>query len=237
MIRKFQVFVFLISIFVLSAPVLYAAEGPYCEVAGVNGDQVQLKRGNQISPLKTGDKLQKGDRLIIGKDSSVDVAFDEEWKNVVHVNQDSRLLLRFINPTRLELASGDVYSKLDNLPKGSSFEIATPTAIAAVRGTRYRTVHQNGSTTVYNDSETSLVYVYHLDANGNRAGRPTVLKPGESITIVGEAEVYDPLPDELEESRNREDQDQLNDDLSLRNDSIASIEPPSEQPGNYGNYN
>ena len=117
---------------------------------------------------------------------SADLAFDADWKNTTRLSENTRVIVRWISPVRLEIISGDLYSKLDQLPKNSTFEVVTPTAIAVVRGTKFRTTYLNGKTTIYNDSETSVVYVYHVDANGNRAGRALELKPGSSTTVARE---------------------------------------------------
>ncbi len=199
-----------------------AAEAPYCEVVRVAGSVQLNRRGQAPADIQQGMMILKGDKLVVSKASSADLAFDPQWQNVAHLNENTRVVVRYLNPTRLEMVSGDIYSKLDSLPKGSSFEVVTPTAIASVRGTKFRTTHEKGTTTVYNDSETSLVYVYRLDENGNRSGRAVVLKPGESTTLIGEVEVYDSMIEDLQDSRDREDQDQLNDDLKNRVKNEAS---------------
>ena len=227
---------FFLSLFLLATPFQFTAfanEAPYCEVVKVTGDVKFKQPGHDFAPLQQGMMLQKGDSISVGAGASADLAFDSQWQNVTHLNENTRALVRFINPTRIEIASGDIYAKLDHLTKGSTFEVSTPTAIASVRGTRYRTTFASGQTTVYNDSETSSVYVYHLDENGNRSGQAVVLKPGQSMVITGEVAVYDTMMEELQDQRDREDQDQLNDDLSRSHSDLLSQEPPGGG-GSYG---
>jgi len=203
-----------------------AAEAPYCEVVRVSGDAQLVRKGEPSVPLAEGAALVKGDQIAVGPGATADLAFDPAWENTARLNSNTRVTVQSLDPVKLSMVSGDVYSRLERLAPGSSFEVKTPTAVAVVRGTRFRTTHQGGMTTIYNDSETSLVYVYHLDENGNRSGRAIVLKPGESITVAGQAEVYDSPLDELEEGRDREDQDQLNEDLNRERFSQPNETPP-----------
>lgn len=222
-----------LALFVCMAAAPSPADAPYCEVVNVKGHVQLLRKGQGPEEITQGTRLQQGDSLVVGPESAADLAFDSSWENTTRINADTRMNIRSLQPVKLGMMSGDIYSKLDNL-KGSTFEIKTPTAVAAVRGTKFRTVHKNGFTTVYNDSEESLVYVYHLDENGNRAGRAITLKPGESITIAGEAEAYDSPLDELEEARDREDQDQLSEELSRERFEQPSEEPKDINNGNFG---
>jgi hypothetical protein len=211
-----------------------AAEEAYGEVVAVAGDVQLTRKGQASAPLAQGTMIEQGDRIAVGPASSADLAFDPAWENTARLNSNTLATVQSLAPVKLNMVSGDIYSKLERLAAGSSFEVKTPTAVAVVRGTRFRTTHQSGMTTVYNDSETSMVYVYHLDENGNRSGRAIVLKPGESISVAGEAEVYDSPLDELEEGRDREDQDQLNEELSRERFSQPNETP---QEGNFnGNF-
>ncbi|MBP9733599.1 MAG: FecR domain-containing protein [Candidatus Omnitrophica bacterium] len=203
-----------------------------CEVVSVSGDVQVIRKDQSPTALLQGSSVSVGDQIIVSSGAWADLAFDEAWENTARLNQNTRVTIRSLNPTKLSMISGDIYSKLDHLPAGSSFEVKTPTAVAVVKGTSFRTTHENGMTTVYNDSEVSPVYVYHLDENGNRSGRSMVLQPGESLTLSGEAEAFDSPLDELEGGRDREDQDQLNADLSA-----DRVNPSNDAPNLIDNQN
>lgn len=210
---KFKFYVVLSAALLICSAALVHADEPYCEVVSAYGSiQLESKKTSSQS-VSQGMQLQQGDRLELNPGAYMDLAFDREWNNTTRLNGNTIAVLTDLDPVKINMLKGDAYAKLDKLPQGSKFEIQTPIALAAARGTQYRVTHENGNTTVYNDSEVSLVYVYRLDSNGNRAGRAIVLKPGESVTLDGEAEVYSSLLDSLEEDRDREDQDNLNDDL------------------------
>jgi hypothetical protein len=226
---------YLISLFAIAAAIgvtrVYAAPPTYCEVAQVAGSAKVVRLGKDAAAITQGMMLLKGDRIVVEKGGSVVVAFDPEWKNTTRLSENTHAIIRYINPVRIEIGSGDVYSKLDALPKGSTFEVVTPTAIAAARGTKYRVSYSNGETTIFNDSETSEVFCYHVDENGNRAGRVIILKPGQSVTIKGDYRVFDDL-EEFLNARDNEDENRLNEDLRER--SLSGEQNTGDGGGGYG---
>lgn len=223
---KFKFYILLSAALIFGSAALVHADEPYCEVVSAYGSiQLESKKSSSQS-VSQGIQLHQGDRLELGSGAYMDLAFDREWNNTTRLNGNTIAVLADLDPVKINMIKGDAYAKLDKLPQGSKFEIQTPISLAAVRGTQFRVTHEDGSTTIYNDSEESLVYVYRLDSNGNRAGRAIVLKPGESVTLDGEAEVYSSLLDSLEEDRDREDQDNLNDDLER-----TRTDQPESKPG------
>jgi len=120
-----------------------------------------LVDGALRTPLKEKMVLSAGDTIEVDANSSVDLAYDRDWKNITRVNENSRVRINGIFPTKLVMIRGDIYAKLRSLPKGSSFEIKTPTAVAAVRGSEYRTMYRGGMTRVYNFAH-SKVEVFGL---------------------------------------------------------------------------
>ena len=64
------------------------------------------------------------------------------------------------------MKTGGVFAKLHKLPQGSSFEVKTPTAVATVRGSEYRTTFIFGQTDVFN-AEKSRIVVYGIKEDGS----------------------------------------------------------------------
>ena len=180
-------FVFLLS--GLSAKVY--AEEAYCEVMAVEGTATVTQNGVS-APVKQGDHLQTDAIIQVASGSYLDLAYDKAWKNVTRIRENSEVKLSSVQPTHLDMKRGDIFSRIKALPKDSSFEVQTPTAIAAVRGTEFRTIAEvDGQTEVHNLSESpdSHVLVYGLDAAGNRQPEPLTLdvekkteveKPGDA---------------------------------------------------------
>ena len=138
----------------------------YCEVMTVKGEAFVTQDNSMRKTLKEGDILKAGDFLEVEKGGQVDLAFDKEWNNITRIWESSQVKIRSIYPTGLMLDRGDIFSKLNKLPKGTTFEIQTPTAVAAVRGTEFLTsVAEQGQTSVV--SYEHNVDVFNLDADGN----------------------------------------------------------------------
>lgn len=150
-----------------------------CEVMSVEGTvRMKPKGGDSKVNLKEGDLLHAGDTVLTESGASADIALDKHWRNVVRVEEKSRAQVKSITPGVLALDEGGVYAKLGSLPKDSTFEIETPTGVAAVRGTEYRAEYKDGAMDVLNFSD-SQVFVFGLDTGGKISQAPVVLKNGE----------------------------------------------------------
>lgn len=175
----------------------WAADG---EILEVSGNAVLKKAfGGQV-PAAKGELLYRGDRLETAEKATVDIAFDAQWNNTVRVEPATRVEIASGSPgpARLDLEAGGLYAKLKRLPEGSSFEVRTPTALAAVRGTEYRTRFTEGRTDVYNFSDSS-VYVYGVSPGGAADSQPRVLERDVKLTVVTSGP-QQPLPVSPEEA-------------------------------------
>jgi hypothetical protein len=159
-----------------------AAEAFRCEVLALEGGAKVITASGGSSALREGDLLAEGDSIEVAEDGSVDLAYDRDWRNVVRLEGGSKVRVASVSPAKLDLTNGAVFAKLKELPKSSSFEITTPTAVAAVRGTEYRTVVRDGETEVFNFSP-SKVFVYGVDPAGQRMAQPAVLEEGQKTAV------------------------------------------------------
>lgn len=107
-----------------------------------------LRRGKgsePAAPLSLGNRLQVGDRISTDRDASVTLTFADG--SIVTLSQQSELELDTISThrsngmvdTRLRLQRGQIQSQVRPRSKpGARFEIITPAAVAAARGTQFR---------------------------------------------------------------------------------------------------
>ncbi len=138
----------------------------FCEVMTLKGAAFVTSEGTAKKPLAQGDLIKTGDFIEVESDSYVDLAYDKEWNNITRLGENSKMKIKSVYPTGLSLDRGDLFSKLQKLPKGTTFEVQTPTAVAAVRGTEFFTsVDERGKTDVV--SLEHSVEVFNLDASGN----------------------------------------------------------------------
>ncbi len=159
------------------------AEDIYCEVMSVEGTATLSNSTTSGKVLAEGDLLSVDDVVRVGPSSYVDIAYDRDWNNVTRIEESSSIRIRKLLPPEVELEIGGVFAKLKSLPKDSTFNVQTPTAIASVRGTEYRTTYLEGETQVYNVSS-SEVYVYGLDAAGQKQETEPVVVRNSEKTFV-----------------------------------------------------
>ena len=180
------------------------AENYSAEVMSVKGSVYAVLENNQKTPLKEGDLLKVGTGVEVGADSYVDLAYDNHWNNMSRIGPDSRVWIRSIYPTGLYIDKGDVLARLHKLPARSTFEVETPTAVAAVRGSEYRTVYRDGATAIYN-LHTSNVEVYCKDPSGNMMRDAVILRENEKTAIehLGETPKTPQVMPEKERAENR----------------------------------
>jgi hypothetical protein len=168
-----------------------ASEEFSCEVIAVEGQATRSDPSGSV-PLKDGDFLLAGQTVRVEKGGLVDLAFDGEWQNTVRLESDTELSLSALHPdVALELGEGDVFTELDALPQGSTFELTTPTATASVRGTAWHTEHRGGQTQIASFKGDVEV----LSAKDRAAGAgPVRLGPNQRTSVAPSGALLTPQP-------------------------------------------
>ena len=104
----------------------------------LKGDVRIARKGSQKwKKAKKNIRLEEGDMLLTGKNGAASMTFDETYLNVTHIPQNTRAVLRSIEPTDIYLEDGTLYNFFDGLQEGSRWKVSTPTTVAAVRGTHF----------------------------------------------------------------------------------------------------
>lgn len=82
-------------------------------------------------------ELNDGDKIITKDNSYVEITFEDE--HIIRLQENTELVIRKKAESGNEvfLNSGKLLASLKNLVKGTSFEVRTPTAVAAVKGTDF----------------------------------------------------------------------------------------------------
>ena len=110
------------------------------QIFNFKGDVRSLKKGlDQWTMIQKGQGIEAGDQILTGKASTLDIAYDRYYLNIARIDENTRAEFISIEPTVVRLEDGTIFSVLDALKPGSKYEIATPTAVAAVRGTHFVT--------------------------------------------------------------------------------------------------
>jgi hypothetical protein len=113
-------------------------------VIAVDGGARLIRANGDQAELATGTKLYSGDSVITGDRQSLRLQFAD--KSELQVLPDSTVVLDKLSyhgntgmvDTRIRLNSGSVNTWVEKLKPESHYEIVTPVAITAVRGTAYR---------------------------------------------------------------------------------------------------
>ena len=127
---------FLLAMFCFFGEVQAKEVNPQAKILSLEG-QVRIKNpgGAQWSNAQKGTDLKEGSEILTGAKSWCDLAVGEHLKNVVKIQPDSKATLESLEPVKIDLQSGKIFSLVQSLRKGSTFEVSSPTAVAVARGT------------------------------------------------------------------------------------------------------
>ncbi|MBI3018533.1 MAG: hypothetical protein HYY61_01370 [Deltaproteobacteria bacterium] len=155
-------------------------------VTGIYGTKIFLKN----TPLKLGDQIRLGQKIITGENSSVELTFDSQdsksRKTVINIYENSEFIVEstFLTPQNKFLAKlikGYIKSVIQNLLPEDTHKIISPNAITGVRGTRYYIQFLP-------EEETTKVHV--LDVSSQRKvtaavkGQPEVEVPPQKTAVI-----------------------------------------------------
>ena len=108
------------------------------KIVSLEGDVRSLKKGADNWQAAQKDQIiEAGDQLLTGKSSFADITYDPYLLNITRIQENTKAEFRTINPTDIYLEDGSIFSALDGLDSKGEYQIATPTAVAAVRGTHF----------------------------------------------------------------------------------------------------
>ncbi len=159
----------------------------------VQGNVTVVKKGSPDEvKLRKGDILEAGDKIYTDAGSAVSITFDENYKNAVHVTENSKAVFEGIEPTNIRIINGSIFSAVDGLPQGSTWKVTTPAAVAAVRGTLYLVNFQASSgqffaatVNVPDDGKASAIDIQEVKGGGSAnvaEGKEITLKQGQSAS-------------------------------------------------------
>lgn len=134
----------------------------------LEGEVKVLKSGSEKwVPLQKGDFLSQGDQVRTGAHSTVEIYFDEFYLNSTRLEANTIAEFRSIEPTDIYLTDGSVYSSLEGLMEGTTYQIATPTAVASVRGTQFLKEYVSATQTENTSVLNGTVEVVAVDPGGS----------------------------------------------------------------------
>src|SRR5258706_7093713 len=180
----------------LCALAFAAPETAFAQVAGgsitVASGAVQIQRGGATLPARAGMQVNVGDRVITGADGHALIILGDQSRlemgpaSAINIDQLNGVGAR---STHVSLCSG-VLRWIVNAGGGAaaSYEVHTPSAVAAVRGTRFDTAYSEGAVRPFYDgcSRYTDVSVYEGTVNLASGAAPNA---GEDVGAGYEATV------------------------------------------------
>ncbi len=202
--RKFLVILFILALSAGSGFFVYNRyfSGPMAERAEqaneafyVSG-KVMCKRGGQEQwlELDRDASIRDGDLILTAEDSSIEIKFGKDMKNIISAQEDTTLKLDAISKSgdkAVALEKGNFLADLAELDSDSRFEVKTPTAVCGVLGTGFETVASQDKTTV--KVYDGQVYVKSAGIRGI-IGKEVIVGQGNQTTVHKSDSPQQPVP-------------------------------------------
>lgn len=109
-------------------------------ILALQGD-VKIKAASDTKWKKAekGMALSPGYSVTTGARSWVEIGFGGSLSNIVRVKENGSIEIAGIKAVKIDLLKGEISSLVEKIEEGSLFEIRTPIAVCAVRGTGWDT--------------------------------------------------------------------------------------------------
>jgi len=190
--------------------------------------QVQSPGDNEWKKAENGMQVNIGDSIRTARRSKADIALDAEKKNTIALAEKTLVVLNSASADsidRLDLSRGRVYSNMEGIKSGLSFEVNTPSAVAGVRGSSYMVYAERDEDEVSAYKDT--VFIKAFDADKHQISE--IMLPEGFKTFIGRFEA----PSAFLQISNREfiRFDTIRDDLINR---LEGKQPEMEKGGQEG---
>jgi hypothetical protein len=210
--KKYQILILAtVLVFCISADLSVSRAA---EIILVEGNvQVQSPADQVWKTAEKGMQVAIGDSVRTARHSKVEIALDPEKKNTLSLDEKTLVVLNSATADtidRLDLSRGRVYSNLENIKAGLSFEVNTPSAVAGVRGSSYKVYVEKDEDEISAYKDTVFIRAY--DADKNQVSE--IMLPEGFKTFIERFEA----PSALIQISNREFEkaDNIREDLSSR---------------------
>ena len=196
----------------IRVPLAWIRSNPVAaKIISITGSaEIQRARSSTSEQAKVGSLMQLGDQLSTADDSSVAIEFAD--KSVLSLHENSLVHFDHLSAhgvtgmvdSRLNLLKGRMDTKVTPaVGPGSRFEIETPSAISAVRGTVYRAL-------VMDNGDKSNIEVLHGKVAVSGANKQLLVNKGYGTQVAtGQpplppkallpAPIFEPIPDTITE--------------------------------------
>lgn len=162
------------------------------KVFELEGEAIVSRENTGDLDAYEGMNLESGDMLTVGEDSSIRLQLDDDK----YLLLDEGTIIELIaegdsadSKTTIDLKEGTILNEISNpLSDNSTYEVTTPKATMAVRGTSFMVsvkIMGENSCIVDEDTFHGLVEIIIVDDDGNPTGETYYVPAGDSTTIGG----------------------------------------------------
>jgi hypothetical protein len=130
---KRMIFLFAFSFFAVQPAFAQSEKAVVSNIQGL----ATLIRGGETLEVTPGLSCQKGDILKTGSDCTLDLAINDLAGCRVLASSECLIDNAKKESMQVKVNKGNVILNLEKLPAESTFQVETPTAVAAVRGTQF----------------------------------------------------------------------------------------------------
>ncbi|MCM8824051.1 MAG: FecR family protein [Candidatus Omnitrophica bacterium] len=111
------------------------------EISYIEGNvQVQPSVDKVWKKAEVGMELNIGDSIRTARRSKADVILDKINKHIIRIEEQTLVVLNSTIPgqiNKIDISNGKIFSDVERLLEGMTFEISTPSSTSGVRGTGY----------------------------------------------------------------------------------------------------
>lgn len=123
------------------APVSFSLESMadhLAEVFSVTGSGEIMRSGSDTwEPLRPSMQIREGDHVRTDRESRVEIFYDGSYQNTATITPGTLAEFVSIEPTRIEIRRGEMLNRLDALPSHMAYQVATPSSVSGIVGTRF----------------------------------------------------------------------------------------------------
>ena len=184
LLKRTFLFTALLSAVILFFSAIGESQGSVVRIIFVKGNpKIMREAKGQWEDCKSDTLVNNGDRIKTLESEEVEISFLRNNDNILRIEENSDVFVRKSEgPYSIELLNGQTMALISSLPKGSAFEIRTPTGISGARGTGWG-AGTNGASSLFS-SFMNYIYVSGIDKNGKPTGKTIDLKGGWKTALA-----------------------------------------------------
>lgn len=175
------------------------------KVFELTGTAIVERDGSGELDAYTGMNLESGDTLTVNDGSSIRISLDDD--KYILLDEGTVMELTATGTasdsrTAIDLKQGMILNEItEPLSANSSYEVATPKATMAVRGTSFTVSvekDKNGGYMIREDTFHGKVEVELIDSKGNKTGKKVLIPSGKGVSVYTEPDETTGNPAEVD---------------------------------------